>query len=162
MLAGGLEKLFCIPLAAELHEGATALRKLQGKEAPKINGVEKTTVVTLMGKLLATVVSNITEPCVAVLDAFFAAAPMFEMAKAVCGENGERLFHIITRAKGNVVAREQHPGPYCGRGRPPKYGKRIRLRELFTIRAEEFSTVVVNSLWRDKGAFDSLFGPGVE
>ena len=32
MLAGGLEKLFCIPLACELHEGATALRKLQGKE----------------------------------------------------------------------------------------------------------------------------------
>jgi hypothetical protein len=143
ILAGGLEKLFCIPVACELHEGATALRKLQGKEAPKINGVEKTTIVTLMGNLLATVVNNSTEPCVAVLDAFFAAAPIFEMAKAVCRENGERMLHIITRAKGNVVAREQHPGPYCGRGRPAKYGKRIRLKELFTTRAEEFSTVVV-------------------
>jgi hypothetical protein len=76
MLAGGLDKLFCIPVVAELHEGATALRKLQGKEAPKINGVEKTSVVTLMGKLLATVVNNVEEPCIAVLDAYFAAAPM--------------------------------------------------------------------------------------
>lgn len=144
MLAGGREKLFCIPLACELHEGATALRKLQGKENPKINGVEKTTVVTLMGKLLTTVATNITEPCVAVLDAFFAAAPMFEMAKAVCGGNGERLLHIITRAKSNIVARDQHPVPYSGRGRPPKYGRRIRLKDLFASRTEKFSTVAVN------------------
>jgi hypothetical protein len=144
MLAGGLDKLFCIPVAAELHEGATALRKLQGKEAPKINGVEKTSVVTLMGKLLATVVNNVEEPCIAVLDAYFAAAPMFEMAKAVCRENGERLLHIITRAKGNIVVREERPGPYKGRGRPPKYGKKIRLKELFSSRTEEFSTAVVN------------------
>lgn len=144
MLAGGLDKLFCIPVAAELHEGAVALRKLQGKEAPKINGVEKTSVVTLMGKLLATVVSNVEEPCVAVLDAYFAAAPMFEMARGVCRENGERLLHIITRAKGNIVAREENPGPYKGRGRPPKYGKKIRLKELFPSRAEDFQPVVVN------------------
>ena len=144
LLAGGLEKLFCIPLAAELHEGATALRQLQGKEAPKVNGVEKTTVITLMGQLLATVASNITQPCIAVLDAYFAAAPMFAMAKALRRENGERLLHIITRAKGNVVAREQHPGAYGGRGRPPKYGKKIRLKELFSSRAEDFASVVIN------------------
>jgi len=144
LLAGGLEKLFCIPLAAELHEGATALRQLQGKEAPKVNGVEKTTVITLMGQLLATVASNITQPCIAVLDAYFAAAPMFTMAKALRRENGERLLHIITRAKSNVVAREQHPGAYGGRGRPPKYGKKIRLKELFSSRAEDFASVVVN------------------
>lgn len=144
MLAGGPEKLFCIPLAAELHEGATALRQLQGKEAPKINDVEKTTVVTLMGQLIATVASNIAEPCVAVLDAYFAASPIFAIAKALRLENGERLLNIITRAKGNIVAREQHPGPYSGRGRPPKYGKKIRLKELFSSRAEDFSTVVVN------------------
>jgi hypothetical protein len=144
MLAGGLEKLFCIPLAAELHEGAAALRKLQGKEPPKVNGVEKTTVTTLMGNLLTTVVSNLAHPCVAVLDAYFAAAPVFAMAKALCSKDGTRLLHIITRAKGNVVAREQEPAAYCGRGRRPKYGKRIKLAELFTSKAEDFSSVVVN------------------
>jgi hypothetical protein len=143
LLAGSLEKLFCIPLAAELHEGATALRLLQGKNAPVVDGVEKTTVVTLMGQLLTTVASNLAQPCVAVLDAFFAAAPLFIMAQTVCRDNGERLLHIITRAKGNVVAREPHPCPYAGRGRPPKYGKKIRLKELFTARAADFSPVVV-------------------
>jgi hypothetical protein len=142
ILAGGLEKLFCIPLVAELHEGATALRQLQGKVAPLVNGVEKTTVITLMGQLLTTVASNIAQPCIAVLDAYFAASPMFGMAKAL-RRNGERLLHIITRAKGNVVAREQHPGAYSGCGRPPKYGKKIKLKELFISRAADFSPVVV-------------------
>jgi hypothetical protein len=143
LLAGSLEKLFCIPVAAELHEGASALRQLQGKVAPVVNGVEKTTVVTLMGQLLATVASNLAQPCLAIVDAYFAAAPMFTMAKAVCRDNGERLLHIITRAKGNVVAREPQPGAYGGRGRPPKYGKKIRLKELFTARAADFSPVIV-------------------
>ena len=144
ILAGGVEKLFCIPVAAELHEGAMALRELQGKEAPRVNGVEKTTVTTLMGKLLATVADNIGERCVAVLDAYFAAAPVFAIAKALRRKDGERLVHIITRAKSNVVAREQNPAIYCGRGRPPKYGNKIWLTKLFVSRAEDFSTVDVS------------------
>ncbi|MBU4264381.1 MAG: hypothetical protein KKC76_21240, partial [Proteobacteria bacterium] len=71
---------------------------------PTVEGVEKTTVVTLMGVLLATVAGNLAAPCVAVLDAFFAAAPMFKIAKDTVLENGERLLHIITRAKDNAVA----------------------------------------------------------
>jgi hypothetical protein len=129
MLAGMAEKLFCIPLVAELHEGALALRSLQGKKPPTVNGVEKTTVVTLMGELLAIVTRSLAEPCVAVLDAFFAAAPMFAIAKALTQQNGERLLHIITRAKNNVVAYELQPCTYCGRGRPPKYGRKIELRK---------------------------------
>jgi len=144
ILAGGVEKLFCIPVAAELHEGAVALRKLQGKEPPKVNGVEKSSVTTLMAKLLATVVCNIKEPCVAVLDAYFAVAPVFAIAKSLRLEDGKRQLHIITRAKSNIVAREQNPAPYCGHGRRPKYGNKVRLSKLFTSSPEDFSDVAVN------------------
>jgi hypothetical protein len=144
ILAGGMEKLFCIPVAAELHEGATALRKLQGKEPPKVNGVEKSTVTTLMAKLLSTVASNVTEPCVAVLDAYFAVAPVFAIAKSLCRKDGKRQLHIITRAKSNIVAREQHPAEYCGRGRPPKYGNKVWLTKLFATRSKDFSDVAVS------------------
>jgi hypothetical protein len=144
MLAGGEQKAFCIPLAAELHEGAEALRHLQGKAAPTVEGAEKTTVVTLMGALLATVADNLAAPCVAVLDAFFAAAPMFKIAKDSVLENGERLLHIITRAKVNAVAFEPQPLSYCGRGRPPKYGRKIHLKQLFTCRADDFAAMEVN------------------
>jgi hypothetical protein len=144
ILAGITEKLFCIPLAAELHEGALALRSLQGKKPPTVNGVEKTTVVTLMGELLATVTRTLAGPCVAVLDAFFAAAPMFAIAKASIRENGEQMLHIITRAKDNAVAYELQPRTYCGRGRPPKYGRKVELKKLFSSRANDFTTVTVN------------------
>lgn len=144
ILCGGIEKLFCIPVAAELHEGATALRKLQGKEPPRVNNIEKSTVTTLMAKLLITVVCNIKEPCVAVLDAYFAVAPVFAIAKSLCLKDGGRLLHIITRAKSNVVAREQDTATYCGRGRPPKYGNKVWLAKLFTSRSEDFSDVAVS------------------
>jgi hypothetical protein len=133
-LTGCEEKVFCIPLAAELHEGAKALRHLQGKAAPAVEGIEKTTVVTLMGALLATVAGNLAAPCVSVLDAFFAAAPMFKIAKDSVLENGERLLHIITRTKDNAVAYELQPLSYCGRGRPPKYGRKIHLKQLFYLK----------------------------
>lgn len=98
----------------------------------------------LMGKLLTTVASNIGKRCVAVLDAYFAASPIFAMVKALRGKDGERLLRIITRARSNVVAREQHPAAYCGRGRPPKYENKIWLTKLFTSMSEDFSNIAVS------------------
>ena len=115
-----------------------------------------------MGQLLTTVASNLAQPCLAIVDAYFAAATIFTMAKAVCRDNGERLLHIITRAKGNVVAREPHPGAYGGRGRPLKYGKKIRLKELFTSRVARLFAVGGHGLWRDEDAADTLSGPRLE
>ena len=144
ILAGITQKFFCIPLAAELHEGTDALRKLQGKEPPKVNGVEKTTIITLMGKLLTTVAGNINKPCVAVLDAFFAAAPIFAIAKASAEATGKQKLHIITRAKSNIVAYGLRPAAYCGRGRPPKHGQKIQLKEVFSSQINDFVDVTVN------------------
>jgi hypothetical protein len=144
ILAGMAQKAFCIPVAAEIHEGAEVLRHLQGKKPPEVKGVEKTTVVTLMGDLLTTVVGNLSERCVAVLDAYFATAPMFAVAKALTGKEGSRLLHIICRAKDNAVAYELQPPTYCGRGRPPKYGRKIKLKKLFPAMAGDFATIEVN------------------
>ncbi|MDP1620187.1 MAG: hypothetical protein Q8M12_04285, partial [bacterium] len=90
------------------------------------------------------VAGNLATPCVAVLDAFFAAAPMFKLAKNPVLKSGERLLHIITRAKDNAVAYELQPLAYCGRGRPPKYGRKIQLKQLFSTRADEFVPMDVN------------------
>lgn len=67
--------------------------------------------------------------------------PAFAFARTLLSSEGQRLLHIITRAKNNIVAREERPQAYGGRGRPCKYGKRIKLDELFTTRADDFSTV---------------------
>jgi hypothetical protein len=144
MLAGTAAKAFCIPLAAEVHEGASGLRSLQGKKAPRVNDVDKTTIPTLMVELLATVARNLSERCVAVLDAYFAVAPVFAIARESIGDNQERLLHIIARAKDNAVAYESKPRAYAGRGRPAKYGRKIKLKTLFSTRGNDFTRVNVD------------------
>jgi hypothetical protein len=149
MLVANKNKAFCVPVMAELHEGAEALRQLQGKDSNK-EDAGKITVVTLMANLTKDIVGKLKEPCVAVLDAYFAVGPAFTIAKTLLGSKGERLLHIITRAKSNIVARGEKPQAYGGRGRPRQYGKRIKLNELFTTRADDFSTVTVNTYGETK------------
>jgi|WetSurMetagenome_2_1015567.scaffolds.fasta_scaffold50047_4 hypothetical protein len=67
----------------DLYETFLAFFRSHAVKPSTVNGVEKTTVVTLMGELLATVTRTLAGPCVAVLDAFFAVAPMFAIAKAL-------------------------------------------------------------------------------
>jgi len=143
MLASNREKAFCIPLVAELHEGAAALRKLQQKDAVEGEDGNKVTVVALMANLLKSVAEKLAEPCVAVLDAYFAVGTTFQAAKALRGSQGQRLLHILTRAKDNVVAYEEQPKAYSGRGRRPKHGKRLKLQKLFFSRAMDFSPMQV-------------------
>lgn len=143
VLAGTGEKSFCVPVAAELHEGVPALRELQGKAQPEVLGVKKTTVITLMGHLIESVVRNLDEPCLAVLDAYFSVGDTFRIARALCSAAGERLLHIVTRAKGNVVAYED-PAPRSGKpGRPPEYGRKLALAGLFSARADAFEPITI-------------------
>lgn len=143
MLVGTADKCFCAPVAAEIHEGAQALRELQGKAPPVIDEVEKLTIVTLMGTLMKTVSVHLAVPCVAVLDAYFAVGPTFKIATTVRGDDGQRLLHIITRAKSNVVAYGAVPA-YRGRGRPRTYGPKFVLGELFSSQAPAFETITLN------------------
>ncbi|RPI71666.1 MAG: hypothetical protein EHM38_03485 [Geobacteraceae bacterium] len=144
MLVANRDKAFCVPVMAELHEGAEALRQLQGKNRNK-EEAGKITVVTLMANLARDIAVKLKEPCVTVLDAYFAVGTTFTIAKTLLGSKGQRLLHIITHAKSNVVAREEKPQAYGGRGRPRQYGKRVKMNELFTTRADDFRTVTVNT-----------------
>lgn len=144
MLVANRDKAFCVPVVAELHEGAEVIRQLQKKNADAKES-EKITVVTLMVNLAKSIAGKLKEPCVAVLDAYFAVGPAFAIAKTARGNNGQRMLHIVTRAKNNIVAREEKPQAYSGRGRRPIYGRKIKLQTLFSSRADDFSTVTVRT-----------------
>jgi len=143
MVLGTDEKSFCVPLAGELHEGASTLRRLQGKPAPQVDGVEKTTVVSLMGHLVQTVAANLRERCVVVLDAYFAVGDTFRMAQAASAGDGARWLHVLTRAKSNAVGYEDPH--YCGRGRRPTYGRKLKLQKLFRTRSDAFQPITVQA-----------------
>jgi len=80
-----------------------------------------------MAAMAVELVNCLNAKSVIVLDAYFAVGPVFMILKDAVNANKERLAHIITRAKSNVVG-YQDPPPKTGcQGRPRKYGQKLNL-----------------------------------
>lgn len=60
------------------------------------------------------------------------------------------MLHLITRAKRNVVAYEDPPPKTGKKGRPPLYGKKLNLMQLFHLRADQFRPAVMNIYGQSK------------
>ena len=123
------DKFFATPLWASIQEGLAKLAVDEDAKQPK------TTRIVQMAQQVACVMGR---RAYLVLDAYFAVGPVFEMAAAqFCGD--EPLIHILTRAKKNVVAyRPARPRKKPKRGRPKKYGKKLKLMKLFDSKAKAF------------------------
>ena len=134
----GLKKIFCVPLCAELHEGVEKLRQLQNKDEPVVNGKSKVSVTTLMATMVADFVQRLGERCIIVLDAYFAVGPVFSVLGQVVDGNEKRLVHLVTRAKSNVVAYEDPPPKTGRRGAPRKYGTKLKIKDLFEEKLNQF------------------------
>ncbi len=135
IVVGIKSKLFAIPFIAEIHEGVKCLHKFQDKKPPVVDGEEKTTIVTLMLNMAAKSVEK-TGEALLVLDAFFPVKDTFNMAAKCIDGYGNRLLHIITRAKSNYVAFKVQ---YGENGELIK-GCRLKLKKLFEKRKDEFVT----------------------
>ena len=99
-----------IPLGSEIHEGVVFSNRCRR---------------TLLDRLLEMLASlEFGLPAYYVLDAYYGAE------KIVLGALAQGA-HIVTRMKGNVVAYLQPGDARQGRGRPRKYGDKIRLSSFF-------------------------------
>jgi hypothetical protein len=136
--------LFCIPLCAELHEGVEEIRSLQKKVQPKIDGQPKVSITSLMSSMAADIVSTMGRRCLLVLDAYFSVGPVFSILKNVVDQDGNRLIHVVTRAKNNVVAYEAPSDKSGGPGRPRKFGSKLKLVTLFETKSDAFEQAVIN------------------
>lgn len=134
LLAGSLAQAFCLPLEARLHQGFAHLRQNQHDDTQRQN-----LALRLVDMALAFALHH-QRPSIVVLDAFFAVAPVFQRAAAVWSTAIKQPYlAVITRAKKNYVAYEpappkEHPAP----GRPRKYGKKIKLKEVFETYQQHF------------------------
>ena len=141
LLIGNISNLFCIPVMFELHEGVKELRSFQGKTAPVLDEKESVTVITLMTAMATKLTECFDQPLMLVLDAYYSSRSNYILARECVNTTGQRLMHIITRAKSNFVGYED-PCPRTGKpGRPPTYGKKITLNEQFKLRANDFQSV---------------------
>jgi hypothetical protein len=85
-----------------------------------------------------------------VLDAYFAVGPVFMILKDAVNANKERLAHIITRAKSNVVGYQDPPPKTGGRGRPRKYGQKLNLTDLFEDMQDQFQETAIDLYGQQK------------
>lgn len=135
LLAGSLTQAFCLPLEARLHQGFAHLRENQHDDTQR-----QSLAIRLVDTALAFARRQDT-PSIVVLDAFFAIAPVFQRAASVWSTALKQPYlSVITRAKKNYVAYEPAiPSEKPCRGRPRKYGKKVKLKDVFETYQEHFA-----------------------
>ncbi len=126
-----------------MHEGVEELRELQNKSTPVVNGRPKVSVTSLMAGMAVDLTRRMGKKALIVLDAYFAVGPVFSIIKQAVDENGDRMLHVITMAKSNVVGYET-PLPSDGRpGRPRTYGAKRKLMDLFQTESFDRMTLEI-------------------
>jgi hypothetical protein len=102
-----------------------------------------------MASMAVDLVQGLNRECIIVLDAYFAVGPVFLILQSLLNSQGQRLVHIVTRAKSNVVGYEDPPPKSGRKGRPKKYGKKVKLIKLFANKLNDFQEATIE-IYREK------------
>ena len=130
ILAGSIRRWACIPLSIRLHDG------LQAASSWKDACVSSASHVVQMVQD-AYRAASVLGDSILLLDRYFLTVPALETLKSL-NKDGQVRMEIVTKAKRSCTAYEK-PGPRKpGRGRPPKKGASVHLRDLFVSHAEQF------------------------
>ena len=131
ILAGSIRSMSCVPLNIRLHDG---LQDTCGWESSTVSGASHVVQMVEDAYLAAETFGN----SILLLDRYFLSVPALKRLQELTGGETVRM-EIVTKAKCNCTAFEKPALRKPGRGRPPKKGKAIRLKDLFESRKEQFS-----------------------
>ncbi len=144
VLARAANTLFAVPLGIKIHEGVVFSNRDKR---------------TLLDKLLVLVAElQLEEPFYLVADAYYASG---KVIKGLLAQDN----HLVTRAKANCVAyhRASVAQGKPGRGRPRRYGKKVKLSDLF--RSEKGVRMIASPVYDEKNvilkvrSYDLLWRP---
>lgn len=126
MLVGTMAAPFSLPLNLRLHQGLVHIGQGSKDENHDTLGVR-------IVQMALDFAMKHDLPCVFTLDAFFPSAVVFHLASSVWSVKLKQpLLTLIVKAKKNCVAYFEAEQPEeRGPGRPPKYGEKVKLMELF-------------------------------
>ena len=142
ILAGSAGSWACIPLSIRLHDG------LQAAMEWKDTSVSGASHVVQMVEDAYHAACTLGDSLL-LLDRYFLTVPALETLQSR-NSSGDVRLEIVTRAKKSSVAYEK-PGPRKpGRGRPPKKGTAVHLKELFSSHAEQFQEANVELYGKKK------------
>ena len=130
ILAGNVRSWACIPLSIRLHDG---LQAAMGWKGAVVSGASH--VVQMVED--AYHAARIFGDSLLLLDRYFLTVPALERLQLLNSSGNVRM-EIVTKAKKSAVAFEKPAPRKPGRGRPPKKGAAVHLKELFISRAGEF------------------------
>ena len=157
ILVGSVRQWACIPLSIRLHDGLQAAAEWKGAcicaSSHVVQMVEDAyrAACTFGDSLL-------------LLDRYFLTVPALEKLAAL-NKNGNTRMEIVTKAKKSCVAFEKPSPRKAGRGRPPKKGPAVHLKELFLSHKENFQEAEIGLYSRKKFiryyCTDLLWGQGL-
>ncbi len=130
ILVGNEAKKFCLPLSIRLHDGLQFLTVWKGSD-----GHVKTHIVQMVEnayEAAKTFGSSLLR-----LDRYFLSVPALTRLAELNASDSAHL-EIVTKAKQNCVAIKP-PVRRTGRGRPPKKGEKVILRDLFSSESSRFT-----------------------
>jgi DDE superfamily endonuclease len=136
VLCGSVTRTFCLPLGAAIHQGLVHLLK------DKQDKIAAETLCTRLVEMALSFAVRSNVPSYLVLDAFFSVGPVFTLAGSVWSVALKQPYlYILTRAKKSYVAyfKAKHPKKR-GRGRPRKYGEKLKLSEVFEKYRDQFTS----------------------
>ena len=168
LLVGSLREAFCLPLEARLHQGFAHLG------AAKSTPTDRDTQGVMLVQMALDFALRHDRLSILVLDAFFSSGAVFELAHSVWSiALKQPSLTILTRAKKSYVAYLEPLAPRPKpRGRPKKYGDKIKLKTVFKTHQEQFlqaecqvyghveriSYLALNLLWKPiKGPVRFIF-----
>lgn len=161
LLTGSFKSPFCIPLHLCIHQGSIHIGQKNKTEG------NRSALGTDIVNMAVDFAVKHNMPSVLTLDAFFPGAAVFSLAVSIYSvEIQQPLITLIIRAKKNCVAYfEPVPSEVKKRGRPRKYGMKVKVMEIFDHphlfskqecsvygKIEEVSVTTLNLLWRPAGS----------
>lgn len=159
ILVGDSRKWFCLPLFMNLQDGVQTILKWKKAESEP----ESPSHVVQMIEQGFEAAKGFSQALL-LLDRYFLSIPALERLQALHAGSEIRM-HLVTKAKSNVVAYERPSAKKPGRGRPPKKGKAVKLKELFATRAADFQTATVPLYGKEETVqflcLDLLWGQGL-
>lgn len=159
ILTGTPQKWFCLPLFMNLQDGVnTILGWRQADEETE----RPSHVVQMIEQGFAA--AQTFGDALLLLDRYFLSVPALKRLNAF-HHTTAACMHLVTKAKANVVAYERPATKKPGRGRPPKKGKAIKLKDVFATRASDFQTAPVTLYGKEETVrflcLDLLWGQGL-
>ena len=130
ILAGNVRNWACIPLSIRLHDGLQAAREWEGAAVSSASHVVQMVEDAYQAAMAF-------GDSLLLLDRYFLTVPALEKLKTL-NSSGDVRMEIVTKAKKSCTAYGKPSPRKPGRGRPPKKGAVVHLKELFASHKEQF------------------------